>query len=83
MSEKYAFRVYYTAGWRSYSGQDRIYNLSCNINNEKIDYYGIIEEITDITNYYAPEDKIEEYLTNSANYYDWKGLKYFYMNMNN
>ena len=64
------------AGWRSYSGQDRLYTLACDIYNDRLSYDGIVDEIGDLIDKYAPEDRIEPYLTD-GDYYEWNGLKYF------
>lgn len=77
LCEIFAFRVYYIARWRSYSGQDRLYTLACDIYNERLSYEEIVDEIGDLTDKYAPEDEIEYHLTRDWDYYEWNGLKYF------
>ena len=77
LCEAFAFRVYYMAGWRSYSGQDRLYSISCDIYKGRMNYREVINEIHDLTTDYAPSSNIKEYLTYYSNYYDWNGLKYF------
>ncbi|MGF7119334.1 DUF262 domain-containing protein [Methanobacterium oryzae] len=75
--EKFAFRTYYLIEWRSYSGQNQIYTLACDIYNNRISYEETLSGLEDLFEYYAPDSLVEEYLANKKDYYNWKGLKYF------
>ena len=75
--EKFAFRTYYLIEWRSYSGQNQIYTLACDIYNKRLSYEKILATLEDIYNYYAYDSLLERNFFNRADYYQWKGLKYF------
>jgi uncharacterized protein with ParB-like and HNH nuclease domain len=77
LCEIFAFRTYYLVGWKSYSGQNQIYTLACDIYNDAINFDGIITELKELLDYYAPDSRIEHYFFDMENYYEWKGLKYF------
>lgn len=77
-SEILAFRLYYLWGYMSSKAQTKIYKLACDIYNERIDYNSILNLIYKLLEDYAPEESIENKLSDSLiNYYDWKGLRYF------
>lgn len=77
LCEKFAFRTYYLVEWRSYSGQNQIYTLACDIYNNSINYDEILSEFETLFNYYAAESIVEKHFFNRDDYYNWKGLKYF------
>ena len=75
--EKFAFRTYYLIEWRSYSGQNQIYTLACDIYNDRLNYDEIMMELNELFDYYAADSIVANNFFNKDNYYDWKGLKYF------
>ncbi|MDO9044338.1 MAG: DUF262 domain-containing HNH endonuclease family protein [Methanobacteriaceae archaeon] len=75
--EKFAFRTYYLIEWRSYSGQNQIYTLACDIYNDRLNYHEIIAVMDELFDYYAADSIVANNFFNRDNYYDWKGLKYF------
>lgn len=77
LSEILAFRIYYIRGYIASKLQTRIYKLSCDIYQDKIDYSRIITGITQLLEEEAPEDEIGVLLTDKSDFYEWKGLKYF------
>lgn len=75
--EKFAFRTYYLIEWRSYSGQNQIYTLACDIYNNSLSYGKIKARMDDLFDSYAADSFVANNFFNKDNYYDWKGLKYF------
>lgn len=75
--EKFAFRTYYLIEWRSYSGQNQIYTLACDIYNNRLTYKEILSKLEDIYDYYAYDSLVEKNFFDRDSYYNWKGLKYF------
>ena len=75
--EKFAFRTYYLIEWRSYSGQNQIYTLACDMYNNRLTFEEILSELKELYDYYAYDSLVEECLVNRKDYYNWKGLKYF------
>lgn len=75
--EKFAFRTYYLIEWRSYSGQNQIYTLACDIYRNRLTFEEILSKLKDIFNYYAYDELVEKNFFHKEDYYNWKGLKYF------
>lgn len=75
--EKFAFRTYYLIEWRSYSGQNRIYTLACDVYNNRLTYKEILSKLEELYQYYAHGSLLEKNFFNRDDYYNWKGLKYF------
>jgi len=72
-----AFRIFYIAGYRSYSGKTKLFTLANEIYTNQLDYDQTIDKLKTMINEYSPNEKIEENLRNISDFYYWAGLTYF------
>ena len=78
MWEVLTFRIFSIGSMRPHTAESMIFDLSCNIYNNKVNYEGIKNEIHKIVQIYVADNDIEKFLaTKTIDYYDWTGLKYF------
>lgn len=77
--EKFAFRIYGLDGKRADTGQNKLFRLSYNLYNQKIEFNDLIRKIKSIIKTYSPQEKFNNLweFEEGDNWYNWSSIKYF------
>jgi hypothetical protein len=74
--ERYAFRVYRFAGFRSNAGQTGFFKLAHDVYEHRVKPADVIASILASLEYYAPEQAFRAALQKPSNWYEHGGIKY-------
>jgi hypothetical protein len=77
LAEKYFFRVYEWAGYRGDTGQSRLYSLAHNYFVSQDTDNMLLGIRQAIHNYCSNERFIERFKSETENWYEWGGIRYF------